>query len=398
MSTEEQIKIIKHGTVEIYSVKELATKIDRFRKNHKPLRVKLGVDPTAPDIHLGHTVVLRKLRQFQDLGHQAVLIIGDFTTLFGDPSGQNKTRPQLSPEMVEKNARTYFDQVGKILDINRAEIVRNSTWLKKLTMLNILELASHITVSQLIQRADFSERLQQQRPIGFHELLYPLMQAYDSIMVQADVELGGTDQTFNLLLGRDLQTAKGMPSQIAITMPLLVGLDGTQKMSKSLDNYIGVTEEPFEMYSKTMSLPDRLMADYFHLLTNLSEQTMASLLSTKTHPKEAKKKLAREIVCQFHDESMSQQAADRFERVFTKKEVPHDITEIRLSSGRMWLPKLLSTCGLAKSNKDAIRLVNQGAVLLDGIKLSNAEEEMLLKDGMIFQVGKKKRFCRIRLK
>ncbi|MEK7447969.1 MAG: tyrosine--tRNA ligase [Planctomycetota bacterium] len=404
MKTEvkKQLEILKRGTVDIYSETDLIQKIDFSYSSKKPLRIKLGVDPTAPDIHLGHTVVLRKLRQFQDLGHQAVLIIGDFTALIGDPSGREKTRPQLSPEEIKRNADTYLKQVGKILNLQTAEIVHNGSWLSPLQFSDIIKLASRVTVARFIERDDFAQRLEKEIPIGLHELLYPLMQAYDSVMVNADVELGGTDQTFNLLVGRDLQRAYEMTPQIALTTPLLVGLDGVQKMSKSLGNQIGVSEEPFEMFGKIMSLPDKLMKDYFILLTDLPEETINKLLGPTTHPKEAKITLAKEIVKIYHDESSADGAARQFDRVFSKQERPEEIPVVKinrsdLSDDKIWLPKLLGLCGFVKSNNEARRLVSQGGVEVDSQKMTDPNLEIMLKSGMILKVGKKNRFCKIQI-
>ncbi|MBI4834363.1 MAG: tyrosine--tRNA ligase [Planctomycetes bacterium] len=393
---QKQLEILKRGAVDILSESELIEKL----KLNRPLRIKLGVDPTAPDIHLGHTVVLRKLRQFQDLGHQAVLIIGDFTALIGDPSGRVKTRPQLTADEIEINAETYMKQVGKILKAEKLELRRNSEWLGKLQMKDILQLTSQVTVARFIERDDFSKRLRERAPIGLHELLYPMMQGYDSVAVKADVELGGTDQTFNLLVGRDLQRAEGIAPQIALTTPLLVGLDGVNKMSKTLDNYIGVTEPSFDMFGKTMSIPDSLMKDYYVLLTGIEMAEIESIL--KQHPRDAKMRLGREIVTNYHTAAEAQEAADKFIRVFSRKEMPNDIPEIQLGpgdmkSGKIWLPKLLTKCKMAESTSAATRLISQGAVLIDNEKVIDPESEVVVKNGMILKVGKKNRFCRIKV-
>ncbi|MCK4908733.1 MAG: tyrosine--tRNA ligase [Planctomycetes bacterium] len=400
---KKQLEIIKRGTVEIYSENELAKKIEHSLETKKPLRVKLGVDPTAPDIHLGLTVVLRKLRQFQDLGHRAILIIGDFTASIGDPSDTDKTRPRLSSSEIEENARTYFDQVGKILELKNAEIVKNSEWLGKLKLDEIIKLAARVTVARMIERDDFAKRLKKETPIGLHELLYPLVQAYDSVAIKADIELGGTDQTFNLLTGRDLQRSFELPPQVAITMPLLVGLDGTKKMSKSLNNYIGVTEDAHEMFGKTMSIPDKLMKDYFTLLTDLPKEEIEKLIGKETHPKEAKVRLGKEIVTMYHDKKSAEEAVKRFEQVFAKQEMPAEIPEVTIKAGnlktgnKIWLPKLLNLCGFVKSNSEGKRLVVQGGVQINEEKLTDPELEIALKSDMILKVGKKNRFCRIRI-
>jgi tyrosyl-tRNA synthetase len=393
---QKQLEIFKRGAVDILSESELVEKL----KSSRPLRIKLGVDPTAPDIHLGHTVVLRKLRQFQDMGHQAVLIIGDFTALIGDPSGKGKTRPQLTAEEIEINAKTYMKQVGKILDTEKLEWRRNSEWLSKIQMKDILQLTARVTVARFIERDDFSKRLKENTPIGLHEMLYPIMQGYDSVAVKADVELGGTDQTFNLLVGRDFQRAEGSAPQVALTTPLLVGLDGVNKMSKTLDNHIGVIESPFEMFGKTMSIPDSLMKDYYILLTGMEMAEIESIL--KQHPRDAKMRLGQEIVTCYYSAKDAKEAADKFIQVFSRKEMPDDIPEIELGagdmkSGKIWLPKLLTKCKMADSTSAAARLISQGAVLIDNEKVIDPESEVTVKNGMVLKVGKKNRFCRIKV-
>lgn len=391
-----QLEIIKRGTVEIHSEPEL---IERLKQG-RPLRVKLGVDPTAPDIHLGHTVVLQKLRQFQDQGHQAVLIIGDFTALIGDPTGREKTRPQLTRQEIEDNAQTYLAQVSKVLDLPKLEITYNSRWLGKLMMADVLRLAAQVTVARFIERDDFNKRLKNQVPISLHEFLYPLLQGYDSVAVRSDIELGGTDQTFNLLVGRDLQRAAHMPPQIVLTTPLLVGLDGTKKMSKSSGNHIGVTEPPFEMFGKVMSLPDKLMGSYFVLMTSLAEKDINEILTG--HPKDAKVRLAREIVTKYYSQEDAAASAARFDAIFSKKEIPNEVSDLKVDSsfikdGKVYLPKLISISGAVKSNGEARRLITQGGVTMDGVKLTNPDEEIQLKAGQILKVGKKNRFYRIQL-
>src|SRR5262245_26613043 len=323
----EQVKELLQGTVNVHSEEELLKKLERGM----PLRVKLGVDPSAPDIHLGHTVVLRKLRQFQDLGHQAVLIIGDMTALVGDPSGRKKTRPQLTPNEVEVNAKTYLDQVGKILSPNRLEVVRNSSWLKPLPFYELIGLAAKMTVARFLERDDFTKRHKEGTPIFLHEFLYLVMQAYDSVVVKADVELGGTDQTFNLMVGRDLMRDPGMEPQVALTCPILPGIHGGAKMSKSLGNYVGVTEAPFEMYSKLMSIPDTLMKEYYTLLTSAAEDEIDTMCDPKkTHPKAAKERLGRTIVSEYHGEAAAGSAMAEWRKKFSDKAVPDQVPEVSL--------------------------------------------------------------------
>lgn len=388
---QKQLALIKRGTVNIFSEEELVARL----QENRPLRVKLGVDPTAADIHLGHTVVLKKLRQFQDLGHQAILIIGDFTALIGDPSGKEKTRPQLTPAEIAKNARTYLDQVGRVLNLATLEVVNNSQWLSNLRMADILKLASRVTVARFIERDDFAARLRAKNPIGLHELLYPIMQGYDSVVVRADIELGGTDQTFNLLVGRDFQRAEGLTPQIAITTPLLVGLDGKWKMSKSLRNHIGITEPPFEMFSKVMSLPDHLMKEYYTLLTDLT-------FNEQIHPRQAKVRLAQEIVKTYYDEATALKSAEEFDRIFSRKQTPVEMPVFHLKAehlknGKIWLPKLLTLTQLSSSTSEARRLISQGGVNIDQVKITDPDTELVVKDGMVLKVGKKNRFCRLRI-
>ncbi|MBI5779395.1 MAG: tyrosine--tRNA ligase [Planctomycetes bacterium] len=392
----KQLETIKRGAVEIHSEEELIRKL----KANRPLRIKLGVDPTAPDIHLGHTVVLQKLRQFQELGHQAVLIIGDFTALIGDPSGREKTRPQLSAEEIERNAQTYLAQVGKVLDNKRLEIVHNGDWLAKLTMENIIRLAAQVTVARFIEREDFRNRLKAGTPIGLHEFLYPLLQGQDSVAVRADVELGGTDQIFNLLVGRDLQRSADMTPQVVLTMPLLVGLDGEQKMSKSYGNHIGLNEPASEMYGKAMSLADKLMETYFTLLTSIPAKEVKELLNG--HPKEAKVRLAKEIVTQYHGQAEADKSAERFESVFSRKESPDEMAQLKVDTsmfkdGKVYLPKLINLSGAVKSSSEAKRLITQGGVTIDGQKITDPDAEISVKTGQVLKIGKKNRFYRIEI-
>jgi tyrosyl-tRNA synthetase len=400
-SVERQLEVIRRGVVGIISEQELADKLARSLAGGRPLRVKLGVDPTAPDIHLGHTVVLRKLRQFQDLGHTAVLIIGDYTAMVGDPSGRSKTRPQLTYEQVEAHAATYVAQVARILRTDRLEIVRNGDWFRRMTFLDILRLASQMTVARMLERDDFATRYAAGSPIAFHEFLYCLMQGQDSVEVKSDVELGGTDQTFNLMVGRDLQRDAGLAPQVAVTTPLLPGLDGVQKMSKSLGNHIGVTDPPTGengMFGKLMSIPDALMRDYFVLLTDLPMAEVDAILAG--HPRGAKVRLAKEIVAFYHSREAAEAAAAEFDRVFRQHELPEDMPEFRPAAsdlepdGRIWLIKLLTASGLAPSSSEARRLVSQGAVSMDGQRLDDLDARLLLRGGEVFKVGKRK-FARI---
>jgi tyrosyl-tRNA synthetase len=363
MSAGAQLSSLLRGVVATYPEDGLREAL----KAGRPLRVKLGIDPTAPDIHLGHTVVLTKMRQFQDLGHQAVLIIGDFTALIGDPSGRSATRPALTGDEVEAHARTYQEQVFKILDPERTEVHRNAEWLRPLRMEDAIRLAGRVTVARMLERDDFKSRYQQGAPIGMHELLYPLMQGYDSVAIRADVELGGTDQTFNLLVGRDLQRDAGQAGQVAMVLPLLEGTDGTHKMSKSLGNQIGITEPPEEMYGKIMSLSDDLMLRYYELLSLAPEDRQNSIRLKQVHPMEAKKGLAAELVGRFHGPDAAARAERFFEERFQKR-TAHEPTPVRVrtSAGDMWICQLLKEVAFAASTSEARRLVAQGAVRVDG--------------------------------
>jgi len=410
----EQVEILKRGTVDIFTEAELATKLTESAKAARQLRIKLGLDPTSPDIHLGHTVVLRKMRQFQDLGHKAVLIIGDYTARIGDPSGQNTTRPVLSPNQIEENAKTYFEQAGKILDTSESklEVRYNSEWLSDLRLADIIMLTNSMTVARMLERDTFEVRYRRGDPIGVHEFLYPLMQGYDSVMVKSDVELGGTDQTFNNLVGRDIQRAFGQNPQIVITVPILVGLDGKEKMSKSKDNYIGVTDDPNDMFGKIMSISDDMMENYFTLLTDLTTDKIAELVNPqKTHPKKAKVLLAKMIVAQFWDKtpsgtlsvqvsdsvSISDAVAIEFDRVFAQKQLPEKIPEVKISAEPIMASKLLLHCKLVSSGSEAKRMIKQSAASIDGKKLNDPNAEITPKDGMVIRVGKRK-FARLKVK
>ena len=395
----EQIQLLKRGTVEIFTEAELAQKLTEASREGRQLRIKLGLDPTSPDIHLGHTVVLRKMRQFQDLGHQAVLIIGDYTARIGDPSGQNTTRPVLSPEQIEANAKTYFEQAGKILDTSeqRLEIRHNSEWLSELKLADIIKLTSSMTVARMLERDTFELRYKRGDPIGVHEFLYPLMQGYDSVMIQSDAELGGTDQTYNNLVGRDLQRTAGQSPQIVITMPILVGLDGREKMSKSKGNYIGVTDQPNEMFGKVMSISDDMMENYFTLLTDLPAERITELVDPgKTHPKEAKILLGKMIVSQFYVEAAAEAAAAEFDKVFARGQLPEEIPEVEIPAEPISAGKLLLACKLVSSGGEAKRMIKQSAASIDGEKLTDPNAEITPKDGAVIRVGKRK-FARLKV-
>ncbi len=393
----QQIELLKRGTVEVFTEAELAQKLTDAARKGRQLRIKLGLDPTSPDIHLGHTVVLRKMRQFQDLGHKAVLIIGDYTARIGDPSGQNTTRPILSPEQIEQNAKTYFEQAGKILDTSKEklEIRYNSEWLAKLTLIELIQIAAKKTVAQMLQRDTFKKRLAADIDVYTHEFLYPLMQGYDSVMVKSDVELGGTDQTFNNLVGRDIQKAYDQPPQVVITVPILVGLDGKEKMSKSKGNYIGVTDQPNDMFGKVMSISDDMMENYFTLLTGIPADKIAELTDpAKTHPKEAKILLGKTVVTQFYGTAAADAAAAEFDKVFAQKQLPAEIPEIAIAPTPIMAAKLLLACGLVSTGGEAKRMIKQGGATIDGEKLTDPNAQITPKTGMIVRVGKLK-FTRI---
>ena len=388
-----QLELIRRGAVEVHTSDDLESKLRSSIKKDRPLRVKLGLDPTAPDIHLGHTVVLGKLRQFQDLGHQAVLIIGDYTAMVGDPSGKSKTRPPLGAEEIEGNLKTYLEQVSAVLDIEKLEIRRNGEWFSRMTFADVLKMAGSSTVARMLERDDFAKRYGKNEPIGVHELLYPLMQARDSVEIRADIELGGTDQTFNLLAGRDMQRAAGQEAQVILTLPLLVGLDGTDKMSKSLGNYVGVTEEPGEMFGKLMSLPDELMSSYFTLLTALPEEEIEKALAG--HPRAAKEHLGRRIVTRYHSAAAAEAAAAEFRKVFTRRQVPTEMPDVRLEHVPVGIIDLVVMAGHAGSKSDARRLIKGGGVSLDGKKILDLHSDVSPPDGTVLQTGKR-RFARIR--
>ena len=394
ISAQEQVRQIKHGVADLINEQDLVKKIEKSIKENKPLVVKLGLDPTAPDIHLGHTVPLRKLRLFQEFGHQVVIVIGGFTARIGDPTGKSVTRPPLTKEEVLKNAETYKTQIFKVLDPEKTIVRDNSEWLESMNFADVLRLASSYTVARMMERDDFSKRFKEGRPIGVHEFMYPLMQGHDSVALHADVEFGGTDQTFNLLMGRHLQELEGQEPQVVITMPLLEGLDGIQKMSKSLGNYLGFDEEPKEMYGKAMSIPDELMMRYFMLVTDMSieeQEDMAKRLeSGELHPRDAKMQLARTIVRLYHGEEAAFEAEEEFKRVFQQRAMPTDIPEYAMDAPTepIFVPQFCTDAGLTASNGEARRSIKAGAFKVNGEKYT--EENLKLEDGMIVQVGKRK--------
>jgi tyrosyl-tRNA synthetase len=410
MSTSEDVaralEVLRTGAAEIIPEDELEAKLARSgARDGRPLRVKLGIDPSAPDLHLGHAVVLGTLRRFQDLGHVAVLIVGDFTGRVGDPTGQSETRPMLTPGALEANARTYLEQADRVLDLERAEVRRNSEGLAGLRFEDVARLASVLTVARLLERDDFAGRYRDGRPISLSEFLYPLMQGYDSVAVEADVELGGTDQTFNLLVGRDVQRAHGQEPQVAFTVPLLPGTDGVRKMSKTFDNQVGLTDPPEEQFGRTMSIPDNLIATWFRLCTGLGPEEVGSiergLADGTVHPNDAKRRLAREIVARYHGDDAAREAEGRFDRIHRQHELPEEVPESPIPAdavhdGRVWLPRLLTSTGLASSNADARRLIEQGGVRLDGDPVSDPDAEFDVEalTSRILQVGRR-RFVRL---
>ena len=387
---DEQLVYLKKGSADIIREAELRAKLEKSRATGKPLRVKLGMDPTAPDLHLGHTVVLRKLKHFQDLGHTAIFLIGDFTGMIGDPTGRSATRPPLSREQVEQNAETYKAQVFKILDPKKTVIDFNRRWMGAFTSDDFVRLMAKYTVSQMLEREEFHKRFSEEKPISMHELLYPLVQGYDSVALEADVELGGTDQKFNLLVGRELQRAYGQESQVVLTTPILEGLDGVQKMSKSLGNAIGIHEPPLEMYGKVMSISDGMMWRYYELLTDVQVADIEKM-KTATHPMTAKKDLARRIVADFHSAEAAEKAGEDWAKQFQKDEVPEGIeeAEIEAPQNRLRIDKLLARTGLAGSVTDAGRMVKQGAVKVNGATVIDPTKVLDISEGVTLQAGRK---------
>jgi tyrosyl-tRNA synthetase len=397
MTIDEQLAYLGKGTVEIIREAELRAKLEKSAATGKPLRVKLGADPTAPDIHLGHTVVIRKLRAFQELGHIAIFLIGDFTGMIGDPSGKSSTRPQLTREEINANAETYKQQIFKLLDPDKTVIDFNSRWMDTLGSAGFLRLSGHVTVRQILERDDFQQRLEANRPLALHEVMYPLVMAYDSVALEADVELGGTDQKFNLLMGRNLQREYGQESQVAVITPLLEGTDGVQKMSKSLGNYIGIDEPPQEIFGKVMSITDELMWRYYELCTDLTPAEIAALRTGDRNPRDIKADLAKRIVADFHSEAEARKAEEEFNAMFRNKQAPEDIEERTLASATWKLPKLLVELGLVPSMAEARRVIEQGGVYVDGERRTQADYEVGIsaEKSVLVQVGKRK-FVRVR--
>lgn len=398
-SIDEQIQLIERGIVECISREELRKKLEKSAATGVPLKIKAGFDPTAPDLHLGHTVLLQKLKHFQDLGHEVFFLIGDFTGMIGDPTGKSETRKALTREDVARNAESYKEQVFKILDPQKTKVVFNSQWLAELDSFAMIRLASELTVARMLEREDFKVRFREGNPISIHEFLYPLIQGYDSVAIGADVELGGTDQLFNLLMGRDLQRSRGQAPQVVLTLPLLEGLDGVNKMSKSLGNYIGITEPAQDIYGKVLSISDELMFRYFELLSDLGADEIAGLRAGMEagtlHPKEIKKQLARELTARFHSPGAALQAEENFEKVFQKKGLPDDIPEIRLSAKQpIWLPQLLVDLEMVKSTSDGRRMIQQGAVSLDGERVKDVKAEVAPQGEVLIKVGKL-RYCKV---
>lgn len=399
LSPEKQIQIIKRGCTEIISEGELLNKLAKSFKENTPLIIKAGFDPTAPDIHLGHTVLLEKMRQFQELGHQVVFLIGDFTGMIGDPSGKSETRKPLTREDVLRNADTYKEQVFKMLDPQKTIIRFNSEWLESLTAAELIRLQATLTVARMLEREDFKQRFLNHNPIGIHEFIYPLLQGYDSVVLKADVELGGTDQRFNLLMGRDLQKVYGQEQQVVVMMPLLEGLDGEKKMSKSLDNYVGISESPMQIYGKLMSISDDLMIKYYELLSHISIDEFNSLReglkSGSLHPKKTKENFAFEIVQRYWGADTAEKVKKEFERIFKDKGLPEEIQTFKIEweDEDMWLPRIMKESGICASTTEAIRLIKQGGVRVNDDKVDNPDSR-LQKGNYIIKAGKRK-FIRV---
>ncbi len=396
-SVDEQMALIRRGAAEILVETELEEKLKDSFSSGKPLRIKTGFDPTAPDLHLGHTVLIQKMKQFQDLGHEVCFLIGDFTGMIGDPTGKNETRKVLTREQILENAKTYEKQIFRILDSKRTKVVFNSEWMGKMSAADMIGLAAHHTVARMLERDDFQKRFKGQQPISIHEFLYPIVQGYDSVALEADVELGGTDQKFNLLVGRELQKHFGQKPQSVLMMPLLEGLDGVNKMSKSLNNYIGITEPAKEIYGKVMSISDELMARYYELLSDIELSELENIKDGikgdpgGRHPMESKKQLARELVARYYDAPEAVGAEQEFINQFKQKEIPEDLPEVKIStSSPLWICRLLMEAGLVKSNGEARRMIKQGGVKVDGAKIEDDNLEVQPEDDIILQVGKRK--------
>jgi tyrosyl-tRNA synthetase len=393
-SLNEQMDVIRKGTVEIIPEEELAQKFERSIKEKEPLNIKLGCDPSRPDLHIGHAVVLNKLREFQNFGHKAILIIGDFTAMIGDPSGKKKTRPQLTFEETRENGKTYFEQASKILDRSKTKIVYNSEWLSKLDMKSILNILSKFTVQRILERDDFTNRLKEEQEISLHEMLYPVMQGYDSYAINSDVEIGGTDQKFNNLIGRDMQKRFNKEPQVVVLTPLLEGTDGSEKMSKSLDNAIGIADDPKDIFGKTMSIPDPLIYKYFELGTKLNNEELLNVKRTledpSNNPRDMKRKLGYELVKLYYDEETAKQSIEEFDKIFVKKEVPDDIPVYRLAEDEIKLVNLMAKTKLTDSNANGRRLIQQGGVSINGKKVSDVNRMVSNKKEFVLKVGKRK--------
>ncbi|MEQ8524261.1 tyrosine--tRNA ligase [Gracilimonas sp.] len=393
LPVEEQLEIIRRGTVEIVPEEELIEKLKKSKKNNKPLKIKLGVDPTRPDLHLGHSVILRKMRQFQDLGHEVILIIGGFTAMIGDPTGQNKTRPPLTLEEVQENAKTYIEQANSILDESKLTLTNNNDWLGKMDFMDVIKLSSKLTVARMIERDDFSKRFEKNEPISLHEFLYPLAQGQDSVYLKSDVELGGTDQKFNLLVGRQLQKEDGQEPQVCLMMPLLVGTDGSAKMSKSYDNYIGINEEPNEMYGKALSIPDDLIYTYYELVTDVETSQLPAIKEKiEKDPRNAKHDLAFTIVRMYHGEEAAKGAKTHFEQTVINKEVPDDAPEFFFETGKETrLLDIVAETGFSPSNGETKRMIKQGGISIDDKKITDKNHSITFTEGDEFalKVGKR---------
>lgn len=403
LTLDEELALLRHGAADIFPEDELKEKLTRSRAEGRPLRVKLGVDPTSSDLHLGHLIPVLKLQQFQRLGHTAVLIIGDYTATVGDPTGRNKARPQLSHEEVLANAKGYTELLFRFLDPEKTEVVRNGDWFRRMGFHDVIGLLSRMTLARMLEREDFQSRWSNELPISLHELVYPLMQGHDSVEVRADIELGGTDQKFNILVGRDMQREAGLEPQVGVCYPILIGLDGKEKMSKTAGNYIALEDSPEEMYGKTMSIPDELMMDYYELVTTVSIDELASIRAAldggTLHPRDAKRRLAREIVSRFHDPEAAAGAEAHFDRVHVAREMPEDMPVVtlrrgELEEGRIWIARLLVDAGLTGGTSEARRLILQGGVRIDGDVVEDASLDWEPVSGAVLQVGRR-RFARV---
>jgi len=390
----EQIDLIKNGVNEIISIENLEKKLNLSLNTKTPLKIKLGCDPSRPDLHIGHSVVLNKLRDFQELGHEAILIIGDFTALIGDPSGRNITRPKLSVNDVEQYSKTYIEQASKILDIKKLKIVKNSEWLGEMNFYDIINLSSNYTVARMLERDDFEKRYKNQIPISIHEFLYPLAQAMDSVKLNSDIELGGTDQKFNLLVGRDLQKNYGQDPQIVITTPILEGTDGVKKMSKTYDNYIGITHSPSEIYGRTMSIPDNLIFPYFKFATRINDNELIDIKkkldNIKINPRDLKRKLARKLITIYYDKSKALEAENEFDDIFIRSSIPKNIEEWKIKNNENNILTIMTDSDLIKSKSEAKRLINQGAVSIDGKKIDDINFNIDTNSTVVLKVGKRK--------